>query len=348
MVRGHGAGGRVVLELPDPGGRHATPRTRLRSGSCRCRRTAWSVVRFRLDAAAVGRPPVAAAGGPGAGAAGAGLVRGTASRSSAVLRVTPGAEVLESLARASRTGVVAGPGWRRTRPRASSSPTSGTFDPGDRRRDVNWRASARRRGELRVNDHHPERSTDVVLLLDAFPSAGLADAVRATVSLATAYLGERDRVGLVRFGGRLDWLTPGMGQRAALPDRRRRCSRPRRCTASRGRACAGCRARRCRPAPWSSPSRRSPTRPPSQRSPTSRRTACGWPSSRWPPSPSRRPAPTPARPARVRAVAARARGDPRPAARPRHPGRAVGRQQPLAPVIEEVAAFQRYARHRSG
>ena len=87
------------------------------------------------------------------------------------------------------------------------------FVPGDRRRDVNSRATARR-GELRVNDHHPERSTDVVLLLDAFPSAGLPSAVRATVALATAYLAERDRVGLVRFGTILEWVTPGMGARA--------------------------------------------------------------------------------------------------------------------------------------
>ena len=54
----------------------------------------------------------------------------------------------------------------------------------------------------------------MVLLLDAFPSAGLPSAVRATVSLATAYLAERDRVGLVRFGSSLDWVTPAWAPRA--------------------------------------------------------------------------------------------------------------------------------------
>ena len=39
--------------------------------------------------------------------------------------------------------------------------------PGDRVRSINWRASARR-GELWVNQQHPERNTDVVLFLDTF------------------------------------------------------------------------------------------------------------------------------------------------------------------------------------
>ena len=90
------------------------------------------------------------------------------------------------------------------------------FVPGDRVRSINWRASARR-GELVVNERHPERNADVILFLDTFADARAGDrstldlAVRATATLASRYLERRDRVGLVSFGGILRWLTPGMG-----------------------------------------------------------------------------------------------------------------------------------------
>jgi uncharacterized protein (DUF58 family) len=87
---------------------------------------------------------------------------------------------------------------------------------GDRVRSINWRASARR-GDLVVNERHPERNTDVVLFVDSFTDvradgrSTLDDAVRATASLASRYLERRDRVGLIGFGGILRWLRPGMG-----------------------------------------------------------------------------------------------------------------------------------------
>jgi uncharacterized protein (DUF58 family) len=90
------------------------------------------------------------------------------------------------------------------------------YAPGDRLRAINWRASARR-NVLVVSERHPERNTDVVLFLDSFydlqnrSRSTLADAVRATATLATAYLERRDRVGLVSFGGTLRWLQPGLG-----------------------------------------------------------------------------------------------------------------------------------------
>lgn len=210
LVRGQGAAGLVVLELPEPAGVRyatATPSVRLVPLTT----DDWTVVRFGVES-----PPwgvhrwgrlVVRVPSP------FGLVsyEGTV-EAGAVLRVTPGTEALAGLARTSQTGVSAGSRLARTKGQGFEFADIRTFHPGDRRRDVNWRASARR-GDLRVNEHHPERSTDVVLLVDAFPSAALTYAVRATVSLVSAYLGERDRVGLVRFGGRLDWLTPGMGQR---------------------------------------------------------------------------------------------------------------------------------------
>lgn len=91
------------------------------------------------------------------------------------------------------------------------------YVPGDRIRRVNWRASARR-GSLFVSDRHPERNTDVVLFVDTFAEARrldgggtLDEAIRAAAALADAYLAERDRVGLVGFGGVLRWLVPDMG-----------------------------------------------------------------------------------------------------------------------------------------
>ena len=100
--------------------------------------------------------------------------------------------------------------------------------PGDRLRSVNWRASARR-GELIVNDRHPDRNADIVLFLDSFAEARrdegggdgtLERAVRAAATLAGRYLARRDRVGLVTFGGILRWLEPGGGlvQRYRLID----------------------------------------------------------------------------------------------------------------------------------
>jgi uncharacterized protein (DUF58 family) len=85
-------------------------------------------------------------------------------------------------------------------------------------RSINWRASARR-GELLVNEQHPERNTDVVLFLDTLAdvrvgSHGTLDlTVRAAASLAHRYLQRKDRVGVVSFGGYLSWLLPTSGAR---------------------------------------------------------------------------------------------------------------------------------------
>ncbi len=88
---------------------------------------------------------------------------------------------------------------------------------GDRVRNVNWRATARR-GELWVNQMHPERNADVVIFLDTFTEAArygaggtLDHGVRAAAALAAQYLEHRDRVGLVSFGGILGWLVPASG-----------------------------------------------------------------------------------------------------------------------------------------
>jgi uncharacterized protein (DUF58 family) len=88
--------------------------------------------------------------------------------------------------------------------------------PGDPIRRVNWRVTTRR-GVLHVNEQHPERNADVVLFLDTFGEARaggrstLDQVVRAAVSLADRYLRHKDRVGLVSFGGTINWLLPATG-----------------------------------------------------------------------------------------------------------------------------------------
>ncbi len=77
-------------------------------------------------------------------------------------------------------------------------------------RRINWRATART-GTTCVNVHHPERSTDVVLLVDTFTEAVLPEVISVAVSLADTYMRRHDRLGLIAFGGILDWVEPGTG-----------------------------------------------------------------------------------------------------------------------------------------
>jgi uncharacterized protein (DUF58 family) len=132
------------------------------------------------------------------------------------LRVYPQAEYLRSLVRPVRTQVFAGNQVAREKGDGIEFADLRPFAPGDLVRRVNWRASARRR-ELWVNEYHPERNADVVIFLDSFAearrgaSSTLDDTVRAASALAARYLREKDRVGLVSFGGTLNWLVPATG-----------------------------------------------------------------------------------------------------------------------------------------
>jgi uncharacterized protein (DUF58 family) len=132
------------------------------------------------------------------------------------LKVYPHAEALRALLRPQETQVFAGNQVARTRGEGIEFADLRPFAAGDRLRRVNWRASARR-GTLWVNEAHPERNADVVLFLDTFAEArragpGTLDlAVAAAGSLAERYLRHKDRVGLVGFGGILNWLLPATG-----------------------------------------------------------------------------------------------------------------------------------------
>ena len=133
------------------------------------------------------------------------------------LRVYPRGELLKAMLRPLQVQAHAGNEVSRLRGDGIEFADVRTFVPGDRVRHINWRASARR-GELHVNQHHPERSADVILFLDTFAevegesgNTTLDLAVRAAATLATRYLAQRDRVGMIGFGGVLRWLGPGMG-----------------------------------------------------------------------------------------------------------------------------------------
>jgi uncharacterized protein (DUF58 family) len=72
-----------------------------------------------------------------------------------------------------------------------------------------------------VNVRHPERTGDVVLLLDTSADAAderapwLPRAARAAWAIGRAHLQSSDRVGLVTFGGYTSWITARGGERAA-------------------------------------------------------------------------------------------------------------------------------------
>jgi len=137
-------------------------------------------------------------------------------RADVVVRVYPSTERLRTLIRPLRTHVYPGSRVAAQKGEGIEFADLRPYVSGDRVRSVNWRASARR-GELWVNQRHPERNVDVVLLLDTFAQAGpagegtLEQMVRGASSLASAWLRDRDRIGVIAFGGTLRWLEVGAG-----------------------------------------------------------------------------------------------------------------------------------------
>jgi len=132
------------------------------------------------------------------------------------LKVYPRGEALDKLLRPLQTLSFSGSQTTGTRGEGIEFADLRPFVPGDRIRRINWRATARR-GEPWVNETHPERNTDVVIFLDTFAEARsgagstLDLAVQAAGSLAAHYIRAKDRVGLVAFGGVLNWLTVSSG-----------------------------------------------------------------------------------------------------------------------------------------
>lgn len=140
-----------------------------------------------------------------------------------VLRVQPGPLALQRAVEATELQHRVGNHTARDRGDGIEFADVRPFAPGDRARAVNWRASARRPpGELWVNDRRPERSADVVVLLDTFGDGGhdraatLDRSVRALAAIGAAFHRDRDRIGFLTFGGQLRWVAPGLGRRALV------------------------------------------------------------------------------------------------------------------------------------
>jgi len=133
------------------------------------------------------------------------------------LRVFPREEYLRTLLRPRETQPYVGEQVSRRRGDGIEFADIRPFAFGDIVTRINWRATARR-GELWVNDRHPERNTDIVLFLDTFTEARRGEAstldlaLRAAATLARGYIAKRDRVGLISFGGNFRWLLPGTGE----------------------------------------------------------------------------------------------------------------------------------------
>jgi uncharacterized protein (DUF58 family) len=92
------------------------------------------------------------------------------------------------------------------------------YNSGDRIRRIHWPTSLKRQ-QLYVNEYYREYNADVVILLDTLMAAGhphrgttLDMSVRAAASLASYYLRQKDRVGLVSYGGVCTWIQPSSGQ----------------------------------------------------------------------------------------------------------------------------------------
>jgi uncharacterized protein (DUF58 family) len=128
------------------------------------------------------------------------------------LRVHPTPEALRRLVSPADTQALVGNRTARNKAEGIEFADIRPYIPGDRVKEINWRATARR-GGLYVNERHPERNSDVVVFLDTFSDLALAAGTQAATALVTAYAGERDRVGLVGFGGVLNWVQPSVGQR---------------------------------------------------------------------------------------------------------------------------------------
>ncbi len=139
-----------------------------------------------------------------------------------MLRVYPRPETLQKGTSAAETQMFGGNELSRAAGDGTEFADIRPYIAGDRPRRINWRLSTRT-GTLHINEMHPERNIDVVIFLDLFTDIrdggegtgeGTLDyAVRAATSLAEYYLGRRDRVGVIGFGGMLRWLLPAMGTR---------------------------------------------------------------------------------------------------------------------------------------
>jgi uncharacterized protein (DUF58 family) len=94
------------------------------------------------------------------------------------------------------------------------------YVPGDELRKVNWKATGKR-DRMIVNDYESERSGDVVIVVDARTSISNQEVrqrmvdleVDAAASLATYFLKQRNRVGMLVLGDTMEIVPLGYGRR---------------------------------------------------------------------------------------------------------------------------------------
>ncbi len=91
---------------------------------------------------------------------------------------------------------------------------------GDARRWINWKASARHRDQLFINEFEQERAVAIGIIVDARSRSNLlaggqssfSYSVQAAASLSDLFLAQANRVGLMIYGSHLDWTVPGYGR----------------------------------------------------------------------------------------------------------------------------------------
>jgi len=94
------------------------------------------------------------------------------------------------------------------------------FQPGDPVRLINWRASTRYCDTLFLNQFQQERLADVWLIVDARRRSEISGSngslfefsIIAAAALAQTLLNQGNRLGLLVYGGFLDWTYPGYGK----------------------------------------------------------------------------------------------------------------------------------------
>ena len=132
------------------------------------------------------------------------------------LRVYPAAPHLRAGVRPAKTQVFVGEELARERANGLEFAEIRKFQPGDLTRRINWSVTARQ-GEPYINLQHPDRNTDIVVIVDSLADfklgtdGTLAWEGRAVSALTQHYLARRDRVGLISYGGVLSSLAPAAG-----------------------------------------------------------------------------------------------------------------------------------------
>ena len=94
------------------------------------------------------------------------------------------------------------------------------YQGGDPQKHINWRATARQTTKIFSNEYEQERVVDVGMILDArnrsdtrtYKGSLFEHLVTATAALTETLIRDGNRVGLLVYGGFLDWTFPRYGK----------------------------------------------------------------------------------------------------------------------------------------